>query len=224
MGQGEREFTRRGKIHETRSKASNTARTGPTGGRRDRLSRFTRGDHARLASGGHQGQPSPSPGGKNLPCQGCSSRSGTGAGGRSGGGDAWTRAWEETHLTSRWTQPSGTTRYARSVRGSLASAATIPIATLLGPGNEQADDRSETARHRNPMRSSSTAKPAQKTHNQPAKSRPVLHDWFDPGCRRGASARGIPTDEAECSEAGHPRGICAIPERVGPETCRRSRR
>ena len=63
-----------------------------------------------------------------------------------------------------------------------------------------------------------------KTHNQPAKSRPVLHDWFDPGCRRGASARGIPTDEAECSEAGHPRGICAIPERVGPETCRRSRR
>lgn len=107
-----------------------------------------------------------------------------GAGGRSGGDDAWTRAWEETHLTSRWTQPSGTTRYARSVRGSLASAATIPIATLLGPGNEQADDRSETARHRNPMRSSSTAKPAQKKLTTSQRS----PDWFSTiGLTRGAA-------------------------------------
>lgn len=40
-----------------------------------------------------------------------------------------------------------------------------PYCDPAGPGNEQADDRSETwqtARHRNPMRSSSTAKPAQK--------------------------------------------------------------
>lgn len=78
MGQGEREFTRRGEIHETRSKASNTARTGPTGGRRDRLSRFTRGDHARLASGGHRGQPSPSLAGKIWRAKAAPRGSGTG--------------------------------------------------------------------------------------------------------------------------------------------------
>ena len=81
MGQGEREFTRRGEIHETRSKARNTARTGSTGRRRDQLSRFTRGDHARLASGGHRGQPSPSLGGKIWRAK--AAPRGAGRGGRS---------------------------------------------------------------------------------------------------------------------------------------------
>ena len=81
MGQGEREFTRRGEIHETRSKASNTARTGSTGRRRDQLSRFTRGDHARLASGGHRGQPSQSQGGKIWRAK--AAPRGAGRGGRS---------------------------------------------------------------------------------------------------------------------------------------------
>jgi len=222
MGQGEREFTRRGEIHETRSKASNTARTGSTGRRRDQLSRFTRGDHARLASGGHRGQPSPSLGGKIWRAK--AAPRGAGRGGRSLGRrrrvDA--RLGRNTpHVALDSTARDHPVREERArVSGERSHN---PYCDLARETNRLIDPRRLRAIgiHRGYPPVPSQLK---KTHNQPAKSRLVLHDWFDPRCRRSAVARGIPTDEAECSEAGHPQGICAIPERVGPETCRRSRR
>ena len=141
MGQGEREFTRRGEIHETRSKASNTARTGPTGGRRDRLSRFTRGDHARLASGGHRGQPSPSPGGKI--CRAKAAPRGAGRGGRSLGRrrrvDA--RLGRNTpHVALDSTERDHPVREERArVSGERSRN---PYCDPAWTGNEQADDRS----------------------------------------------------------------------------------
>ena len=176
MGQGEREFTRRGEIHETRSKASNTARTGPTGRRRDRLSRFTRGDHARLASGGHRGQPSPSRAGKIWRAKTAPRGSGTG---REVARAAATRgrAPGKKHTSRRVglnrAGPPGT-------RGACAGLWRAQPQSLLRPSwtgkrtGWSIRDR-QTARHRIGIRRGYPHSQSQlkKTHNQPGRSRLV---------------------------------------------------
>ena len=191
MGQGEREFTRRGKIHETRSKASNTARTGPTGGRRDRLSRFTRRRSRAPRFGRAPGPTLAESGGKILPCQGCSLGSGTGAGGRSGGGDA-PRARlgrRSPHVALDSTERSSVREV---VRGSWRAPQSLVRPSWTRETNRLIDRSAQTfAPPASNYRCDIVAKASSKTHNQPAKST-GFHDWFPDRCRRGASARGIP--------------------------------
>jgi hypothetical protein len=123
----------------------------------------------------------------------------------------------KTHLSSRSSRPSGTTRDAVRARVSGSRARDNPY--IRKTTRRQRPDWPHT---KSSLRAISISK---LTMGFGLDSVVFFRDWFDREVpTEGATAHGLATDEAECTEAGYPRSVRVIPERVGRETCRRSRR
>ena len=210
---------RRGEIHGTRSKSRDATRVGPGIGRRDRLPSFARSDHARVGPGRGVANP-------DAPVRAEKSAVPSGSlpsGGRYRGSVASAVSprrrgdLAKTHLSSRSSRPSGTTRDAVRARVSGSRARDNPY--IRKTTRRQRPDWPHT---KSSLRAISISK---LTMGFGLDSVVFFRDWFDREVpTEGATAHGLATDEAECTEAGYPRSVRVIPERVGRETCRRSRR